>query len=101
MRLRIALPFAFLLQLCLASASPQDSVPLSTGKLITPQGRQTEVGSLPANMLLTPDGRFVIVTNTGFRQYLCVLSAEDGRIVSRIQVGKAGDKKRLGLYYGL
>ncbi len=84
------------------AASAQESTLLSTGKRITPLGSQTGVGSFPANMLLTPDGRFVVVTNTGFRQYLSVLSAQDGKLISRIEVGKARDKNnKQGLYYGL
>src|SRR5258708_23316344 len=79
----------------------QTPIPLVTGKSITPQGTQTPVGSFPCNMLLSPDGKFIVVTNAGFRQYLTVLSVEDGRIVSQIAVGKAKGKEKEGLYYGL
>lgn len=82
-------------------AFPQNAVPLSTGKLITPLGTQTEVGSFPANMVLTPDGRHVIVANTGFYQFISVLSATNGKLISRIEVGKPDDKKKEGIYYGL
>ncbi len=80
------------------------AVPLVTGKFITPLGRQTNVGSFPANMLLSPDGRFVVVTNVGYRQFVSVLSATDGRLVSQIGFGARrtdGSDKREGLYYGL
>lgn len=85
-------------------ALAQEPLPLVTGKHITPQGKQINVGSFPANMLLSPDGRYVVVTNTGYRQLLSVLSAEDGRIVSQIEVGaqrEAGAVRREGLYVGL
>jgi YVTN family beta-propeller protein len=85
---------------------------LVTGKFITPQGRQTPVGSYPVNLLLSPDGRFVVVTNVGFRQYLSVLSTADGHLVSQLDFNdtrargkdKKGDDlhgKKQGLFYGL
>ncbi len=80
------------------------AVPLVTGKLITPQGRQTNVGSFPANLLLSPDGRFVIVTNVGYRQYVSVLSAKTGQLISQVgfNAQRTDDaKKKEGLYYGL
>jgi YVTN family beta-propeller protein len=86
------------------NAAGQDVVPLVTGKQITPQGKQINVGSFPAHMLLSLDGRYVVVTNTGYRQFLSVLSVEDGRIVSQIEVGaqrEAGTARREGLYVGL
>jgi len=86
------------------AARAQEPVPLVTGKIITPQGRQTNVGSFPANMILSPDGRHLVVTNTGSRQYVSVLSAEDGQLLSQIEVKgerKDGSKKEEGLYYGL
>jgi len=79
----------------------QKPVPLVTGKFISPAGAHTEVGSFPANMLLTPDGRHVVVSNTGFYQYLSVLRATDGKLISRIEVGKPDDDKKEGLYYGM
>lgn len=86
------------------AGNAQEAVPLVTGKFITPQGRQTNVGSFPANMILSPDGRFAVVTNTGSQQYVSVLSVEDGRLLSQIEVKgerKDGSKKEEGLYYGL
>src|SRR5687768_14472532 len=81
-----------------------DSVALVTGKRITPMGRQTNVGSYPANMALTPDGKYLVVTNTGFRQFVHVLSAADGSVVSRMGVNadrQDGSNKKEGLYYGM
>jgi YVTN family beta-propeller protein len=79
----------------------QTPIPLVTGKSITPQGTQTAVGSFPCNMVLSPDGKYVVVTNAGFRQFLTVLGLDDGRIVSQIAVGTAKGKEKEGLYYGL
>ena len=45
-----------------AQAHRRRSNPLVTGKSITrpPLGTQQNVGSLPMNMILTPDGKFAI-----------------------------------------
>ncbi len=85
--------------------------PLSTGKLITPQGAQTEVGSLPTDMALTPDGRYLLVTSIGQRTRLSALNAESGKLVSQIVLGeqadgskqnaKEGPNGREGLFYGI
>ncbi len=84
-------------------ARPQGEMrQLVTGKYITPLGEHAPVGSWPANMLMTPDGKFVVVTNTGFRQALSVLDGRDGRMLSKIDVGgKNKDGKSQGLYWGL
>src|SRR5205807_2135779 len=60
------------------------AVPLVTGKEITPQGQQVEVGSFPANMAVSPDSKWIAVTNTGYREYLSILSAADGHLVSQL-----------------
>lgn len=89
-----------------ARAGRQETlIPLPTGKFITPEGTQINVGSFPANMILTPDGRYVVVTNTGFRQYLTVIRVEDGTITAQREVGpervRGRKPEREGLYYGL
>ena len=79
-------------------------VPLVTGKAITPQGKQTEVGSFPVNAVLSPDRRFVVVTNTGSKQFVSALSVADGSLVSQVSVNGTradGSNKKEGLYYGL
>jgi YVTN family beta-propeller protein len=90
--------------LTLCAFSPllaQDPLPLVTGKAITPRGTHTAVGSYPCNMLLSPDRQYIVVTNAGFRQFLSVLSARDGTLVSQIEVGASRSGSREGLYYGL
>jgi YVTN family beta-propeller protein len=87
-----------------ATAQAPEEVPLVTGKVITPTGTQTNVGSFPANMLLTPDGRHLVVTNTGYREFLTVLSTKDGSITSQIAFNeqrKDGSGRKEALYYGL
>jgi YVTN family beta-propeller protein len=73
--------------------------PLATGKPISPIGDHVDVGSYPVNMVLSPDGRFVIVTNSGFRQQLSVIDSSTGRLLDKVEFGGRGSKT--GLYYGL
>ncbi|MCW3060996.1 MAG: beta-propeller repeat protein, partial [Capsulimonas sp.] len=83
---------------------PKDAnLPLVTGKKLTPEGRQTNVGSFPANLILSPDGKYILVTTAGMREYLSVLRASDGALVSRLDFNKKStlvDNKQ-DLYYGL
>lgn len=77
---------------------------LVTGKSLTPQGTQTAVGSFPANLVLSPDGRFVLVTNSGAREYLSVLRASDGQMVSQLDWNAPSPVfkgKKQALYFGL
>ncbi len=82
--------------------------PLVTGKSITqpPLGTQQNVGSLPMNMILTPDGKYAVSSDMGFRQSLHLLSTVSGKDASAPLVfgpdlsgqGYFGPE---GLYYGL
>lgn len=77
-------------------------VQLPTGKFITPSGHHVDVGSFPVNVCLSPDGRFAVTTNSGFRQYLAVVDTRTGDVVSRLSVNgarKGGGTE--GLYVGL
>lgn len=99
-RIKYVIAIAGLFALSPHSRSRVDEpIPLPTGKLITPVGTHTPIGSFPVNMLLSPNGKYVVVTNSGYRQFLSVLNAEDGKVVSQIQVGGGRDKS--GLFYGL
>lgn len=70
---------------------------LPTGRTIAPMGQQDDVGSFPANMALSPDGRWLAVTDTGFRQYLSIVDAQSGQRVWQL----AFNGRTNGLYYGL
>jgi len=79
-------------------------IPLITGKFITPLGKQTNVGSYPNNTLLSPDGKYLIVTSLGARTRLTVLSATDGSVVSQVDYTGNSPSQRgrsEGLFYGL
>ena len=107
MRFAYFLPLVFMAlpQITYAQHSQNvEAVALPTGKRIAPMGRQIEIGSFPVNMKLSPDGKYVIVTNSGYRQFLSVLSIADGKITAQYEVnGKnaGGKPEKEGLYYGL
>ncbi len=88
-------------------APPSAVNPLVTGKSITlpPLGSTTNVGSLPMNMIVTPDGKFAISTDMGFRESLHVLSTTTGKDAGPALVfgPDAGNTTfgPNGLYYGL
>jgi YVTN family beta-propeller protein len=91
--------------------------PLVTGKRITqpPLGVQANVGSLPMHMVLSPDGRYAVATDMGFRQALSVLDTRTGALLSqtpfltdvnqKLQTNQtalsASNPKQVNLYYGL
>ncbi len=81
--------------------------PLVTGKSITqpPLGTQTNVGSLPMNMIATPDGKWAVSSDIGFRQSLHVLSTTTGKDAGPALVfGKDNGNGTFapgGMYYGL
>lgn len=85
-------------------AAPSDSTQLVTGKRLSPLGTQTDVGSFPANAILSPDGRFAVVSDAGARESLSVLRASDGTLVSRLDwngPSPAFPGKKRALYFGL
>ena len=93
--------FCFAASVRAQTAAP---TPLPTGKMITPLGSHTGVGSFPANAALSPDGKFLIVTDAGFRQFVSAIRVSDGTLASRIAFngnGTAGSKQKDQLYYGL
>ena len=73
---------------------------LITGKRITqpPLGEQHQVGSLPMNLILTPDERFAVCSDMGYRQSLWSIDAKTGRGVSHLDFPRGSTD---GLYYGL
>ncbi|BDI29732.1 hypothetical protein CCAX7_17830 [Capsulimonas corticalis] len=84
--------------------SSETNPPLVTGKQITPEGKQTNVGSFPSNLALSPDGKYILVTNSGYREYLSVLRVSDGAMVSQLDFNGPSTvikKKKQALYYGL
>jgi len=78
--------------------------PLVTGKQITlpPVGSTQNVGSLPMNLVLTPNGKYAISTDMGFRQSLWAIDVKTGKGVSHIDFNTpSAASPANGLYYGL
>ncbi len=95
-----------------ASQAAHAQASLITGKKITVPalGAQQNVGSLPMNMILTPNGRYAISTDMGFRQSLYSIDTRTGQAVSHLDfprqvVGMTPSGSPIrdgnGLYYGL
>ncbi len=83
-----------------ATRNQTHSERLVTGKFIAPTGDQIEVGSFPINMKLSPDGRFIVVSNCGFREQLSVIDATTGALLSKKEFVTSRNKPN-GLYFGL
>lgn len=84
--------------LALQMATPQQLV---NGKLITPIGEHTSVGSYPVNMALSLDGRSLTVTDSGYRQHLTTVEVSSGKVLSDLDMGKKSTTPKEALYYGL
>ncbi len=79
---------------------------LSTGKSLTYPflGTQLNVGSLPMNIILSPNGQYALVSDTGFDQYLTSVNASTGAFVSNVSYPNCNYcpyQTTNGLYYGL
>ncbi len=101
--LRLALAGGLALSGFAPIATYAQNTQLPTGKKITlpPIGPTQNVGSLPMNMIATPDGQYVITTDMGFRQSLVALRASDGTVASRLDFPNSAQNQTNGLYYGL
>ena len=83
-------------------ASTTQPIPLVTGHTIDPRLATTQnVGSIPFNMILSPDGKYAITTDQGYRQMLCSIRTSDGVGVSSLEYPRLPLDEQNGLYYGL
>src|SRR2546421_4815471 len=58
---------------------------LITGKAISPSTQPTQdVGSMPMNIALSPDGRFIVTTGMGYYESLWAIRTSDGKGVSHV-----------------
>lgn len=74
----------------------------STGKAIQPVENGVAVGSYPVQMKLSPNKKWLVVTNTGFRQQLSVIDTETGHVVSKLDFNSSiSGRKKESLYWGL
>jgi DNA-binding beta-propeller fold protein YncE len=87
-------------------AQSASSRQLPTGKTISwpPLGTQLNVGSLPMNIILSPNGQYALVSDMGFDQSLTAINASTGGFVSNIDYPNCNYcpyQTTNGLYYGL
>jgi YVTN family beta-propeller protein len=75
---------------------------LVTGKKISPTGINQEIGSMPMNIITSPNGKFAITTDMGFHQSLWSISTSTGTKISEVQFeNSVTNPSTYGLYYGL
>lgn len=74
---------------------------LVTGKRISPTGANQEIGSMPMNIIPSPNGKFAITTDMGFHQSLWSISTSTGAKISEVQFENTVTSPSYGLYYGL
>src|SRR5690349_15467856 len=91
-------PIATLLLVLFAVASSAQQTQLPNGWTLTPAGSSIPLTSdLPLNMAISPDRRFVAVTNNGNgRQGIDLIDLTTGHCVQTVPLGKAW----LGLAFG-
>ncbi len=58
--------------------------------VLTPAGTQIPIGELPLNMVLSPDGSTLAVTNNGYgRQFISLIDAQQQQKLGELEVKKA------------
>lgn len=63
---------------------------LPNGWRIAPAGRHVQIGDLPLNMVPSPDGRYIIITNNGWaKPTLTVFDTKTEQVISRAPVDHA------------
>jgi DNA-binding beta-propeller fold protein YncE len=95
---KAALLVFWLIPLSLAMCAHQPApTPLNTGKFITPATQTSfDVGNMPMNLALTPDNKFILASDMGYRQSLWSIRVSDGLGISHVDYNssaKAGKKK--------
>jgi len=69
---------------------PDGGFLLNSGWRVKPAGTQIPLDTLPMSSALSPDGRFLVVLNGGYRPpSLSVLDTKDGHAIGRTQVADA------------
>lgn len=77
--------------LCASAAAPTQ--PLITGKAITPSTQtSSDVGNMPMNIAVTPDGRYALVSDMGYHQWLWSIRTSDGKGVSKVSFERINPK---------
>jgi DNA-binding beta-propeller fold protein YncE len=68
----------------------ENKVLLSNGWELSPAGEQIPVGDLPLNMVISPDGKYAVLTNNGAgKQSVQVLDIVKNQVVQTVELSKA------------
>ena len=65
------------------------------------RGITPNVGSNAMNLIASPDGKYAVASDMGFRQYLSVINTATGQLVSQVGYGAPYTSGSFGLFYGL
>lgn len=69
---------------------PDGRIRLPNGWMLSPAGKHVEVGELPLNMEVSPNGRYVIVTNNGTgEQSLSVIDVQSWTMTQSVPIPKS------------
>jgi YVTN family beta-propeller protein len=79
----------------------EGAVPLPTGRFLHAGTVSAEVGSFPGNMRISPDGRFIAVSDFGSRQQLSILDSSTGSLLGKLDFNSESKSGKDSLYYGL
>ncbi|HLK14210.1 MAG TPA: alkaline phosphatase family protein, partial [Fimbriimonadaceae bacterium] len=74
---------------------------VSSGRYLSPTGTHVGVGSFPCNMVASPDGRYLVVTDSGFREQLTVIETVRGEVVDKLEFNGGARRSPDAIYYGL
>jgi len=90
-----SLIWLFSVMLALAACAREAATPLNTGKIITPATQTSwDVGDLPMNLALTPDGKYVLASDMGYRESLWSIRVSDGQGISHLDYNYRAPKKK-------
>src|SRR5262252_3903056 len=94
-RMSLAVAFVFLVALLSSQPAPREQVGplpggaflLSSGWRLDPAGRQVPLDTLPMSTALSPDGKYLLVLNGGYRPpSISVIEIASARVVSNTPV---------------
>ena len=65
------------------------------------RGRVPNIGSNAMNLIASPDGKYAVASDMGFRQYLSSINTATGQLVSQVGYGAPYSSGSFGLFFGL
>ncbi|HEX8914561.1 MAG TPA: hypothetical protein VF796_19585 [Humisphaera sp.] len=84
-------------------AADRTDPPLVSGRWMSATRPTTaaSIGSFPANVVVSPDGKYAITTGQGTRNHLTAVRLSDGQVTGKVDFRSSAEDKGNGLYYGL